>query len=153
MAIIRWKTGVTPEAWAGRAVYWYDGDTLYVNGGAVRGVVRIWGIDAPEWGQTGCGEARAALRNITRNGPVVVTPIGIDRYGRIVAKIGAYACLDVGLYLLLQGLVWWEWRYAWRARDYQAAQAGARAAKRGLWVPGARNWAPWLWRRRRRQGL
>jgi endonuclease YncB( thermonuclease family) len=133
-------------------VYWYDGDTVYMLGGAVRGVVRLYGIDAPERGQRGFGAARDALKLWTVRGPVVVTPVQLDRYGRIVAHLVDRDGGDVGLRLLEAGLVWWEYRWAAGAVGYKAAQAAARAAGVGLWASRPWGWAPWVWRRRQRVG-
>jgi micrococcal nuclease len=152
MAIIAWKTGTLPGPWTGRAVHWYDGDTLYMLGGDVRGVVRIYGIDAPEWGQKGCAEARAALKHITRTAPVIVTPIQLDRYGRIVAKLLDRTGHDVGQTMLENGLAWWEYRWAPQELAYHAAQTGARARKLGLWQSHPWGFAPWVWRKRHRTG-
>ena len=147
MAIIRWTPGTIPSEWCGQARWWYDGDTLMVDGGPVRSCVRLWGIDAPEWGQAGAGAARDALRMMTRSTPVVISPVSIDQYGRIVARLGTHAVEDIGLALLRRGLVWWYWHFAPDCQEYKAAFAAARIEKLGLWASRPYAWAPWLWRR------
>lgn len=153
MAIIRFKEGAVPAPFWGRAVFWYDGDTVYVVGGPVRACVRLFGIDAPEWGQSGAGNARAGLQGLTKGVPVEVCPKGFDRYGRIVATLRTRAVADVGLCLLNFGLVWWEHRFAREASTYRDAQAAARAAHVGLWEGSSWGFAPWVFRRRRRVGV
>jgi len=148
MAIIRWKPGSLPDPWVGRARHWYDGDTLFISDGPVRGTIRVFGIDAPEWGQAGAGAARDALRFATRQFPVQVTPIQLDRYGRVVARLATHTSADIGAALLRAGLVWWEHRYAPHVHAYKSLQADARRKQIGLWQSTPYAWAPWVWRRR-----
>lgn len=150
MAIIRWKTGTLPDPWVGLARHWYDGDTLYVTDNPGRGTIRIFGIDAPEWGQAGAGAARDALRIATRQFPVYVKPTQLDRYGRIVATLVTHTSNDVGADLLRQGLVWWENRYAPHMESYKELQKTAREKQIGLWKTTPYAWAPWIWRRNHR---
>ena len=151
--LIRWRRGAVPGVWAGRARHWYDGDTLSIEKGGSGVVVRLWGIDAPEWGQAGAGAAWRELRLCTTGVPVVVWPVAFDRYGRVVARLATYEHPDVGLTLLARGVVWWEYRFAWREREYNEAQRDARSAGLGLWTSAPYGFAPWVWRQRRRIGV
>src|SRR5437879_6440753 len=68
-----------------------DGDTLDMRGTRIR----LWGIDAPEMGQTcqgrdgqtyECGrDSRAVMLELTRDRKVRCDDRGLDRYGRTVA--------------------------------------------------------------------
>lgn len=101
-----------------------DGDTL----SHPKGRIRVAGIDAPELAQDGGLAARQALAEIVAGVPVIVHPIEIDRYARLVAR------LEVGGYDVAGLLV--ERGFARADRDeprYQALEAQARAARRGLW--------------------
>jgi endonuclease YncB( thermonuclease family) len=150
MAIIRWRAGAVPEAWAGRANQWFDGDTIRVDGGPPGRVIRIFGIDAPEWGQTGAGAAWRFLRDSTLRTSVFVSPKGLDRFGRVVARLATYEIQDLGLALLTRGLVWWEWHFAPEDEEYRTAQFEARQRGLALWSRKPYGWAPWAWRRRHR---
>ena len=109
-----------------------DGDTLALHG--VR--VRLAGIDAPETG-TACGAceacgptATAAPADLVGGGPVVCAPIGVDRYGRLVARCRAGG-VDLATAMVAAG-----WARDWPAYSggaYAAAEAAARAAGRGIW--------------------
>ena len=103
-----------------------DGDTIELHG--VR--VRLAGIDAPESG-TACGPtATAALAGLVGGGPVVCAPIGVDRYGRLVARCRAGG-VDLATAMVAAG-----WARDWPAYSggaYAAAEAAARAAGRGIW--------------------
>lgn len=61
-----------------------DGDTLRV--GSV--TVRLWGIDAPEWNETGGAAATTFLRGLVWARTVVCHPVSkqSDPYGRVVAQ-------------------------------------------------------------------
>ena len=107
-----------------------DGDTIELHG--VR--VRLEGIDAREAG-TACGDAAtAALAELVGDGPVVCAPIGVDRYGRLVARCrvgGAAGDVDLATAMVAAG-----WARDWPAYSggaYAAAEAEARAAGAGIW--------------------
>ena len=99
-----------------------DGDTLRCNGQRVR----IAGIDAPELAGSPrctprrvrelatsknpaqCDHAQAissrdALRAFLARGPVMVEPVGVDRYGRVLGRVSVNG-RDVGQWLVRQGL-------------------------------------------------
>lgn len=108
-----------------------DGDTLVLNGEHVR----LKGMDAPELAQTctrdgkdwPCGrEAKAALAAALKQGQVACTFSARDDYDRPLA-LCTVAGADLGALLVRQGLA-----VAFGA--YQAEEAEARAARRGLWA-------------------
>lgn len=143
-----------------RAAIVHDGDTLRLPSGLVLTVrpapVRIVGIDAPELAQPGPW-GMAALDRLTEliaAPDAAVHPLGIDAYGRVLARVTA-GREDVAVVLVREGLA-----YAWTPPGrrpppgwdaIRAAEAEARAAKRGVWSdPTAER--PEQWRRRRRAG-
>lgn len=74
---------------AAKVVSVVDGDTLMVAAQGKRLKVRLACIDAPELAQPPWGAASlAALKALLPSGsPVLLTPLGTDRYGRTVAKV------------------------------------------------------------------
>jgi endonuclease YncB( thermonuclease family) len=133
----------------GRAVV-IDGDTLAMA--TVR--LRIQGIDAPELSQRcerggrlyACGErARQAMSRILGRGVAACVQLATDRYRRRVVRCHNAAGKDIGGELVRQG-----WAIAPRGYStaYVAAEAEARAARRGLWA--GRFLAPADWRARTR---
>lgn len=140
---------------AGAAVRIVDGDTLAVEGLPQR--IRLYGIDAPEDGQTcfdgqrvvyHCGEAAsAALTNLFGGADVWCQfkrtgrgTVRHDIYGRILAVCGA-GNVDANDWLVRQGFAW-SYR---KMKAYRAAEAEARAAGRGVWR--GENLQPWEWRK------
>jgi len=123
-----------------------DGDTIEIHGTRIR----LFGIDAPEGGQTcnaqgkayRCGQ-KAALALSDRIGGKTVEcrPKDRDRYGRVVA-----VCLvdgeDINGWMVAQG---WALAYRYYSLDYVRQEQHAESAKAGMWhgqfVP------PWDWRR------
>jgi hypothetical protein len=84
-----------------------DGDTLKIAGRPIR----LYGIDAPELGQT-CADgwrdgemARRALAAIVTARPVECRRITTDRYGRTVAVCRADG-EDIGATLVRSGMAW-----------------------------------------------
>jgi endonuclease YncB( thermonuclease family) len=111
-----------------------DGDSLRIGGENIR----LIGIDAPELRQTcrdelgrdwACGrEAHALLRRIVSRGKVTCALSAKDRYGRTLARCSAGDIADVGEALVREG-----YAIDFMKGGYHAAEAEARAAKRGIW--------------------
>ncbi len=130
-----------------------DGDTVEVQGT----VIRLYGIDAPELGQScrigtrayDCGRiARTALLDLTAGVTVScklapVSPEDGAEDGGADGRIGR--CSADG-YDLSEGMAYTGWALALRpvSERYVAFEARARAARRGLWKgPFV---TPWDWR-------
>jgi endonuclease YncB( thermonuclease family) len=127
-----------------------DGDTIEIHGTRIR----LFGIDAPESGQTctvqgkawPCGR-RAALALSDKIGRHVVEcrPKDRDRYGRVVA-----VCLadgnDINGWMVAEG---WALAYRQYSSDYVNQERSAANAKRGMWQGQFE--PPWDWRRNHAQ--
>jgi len=117
----------------GRAIV-NDGDTITVDGSRIR----IFGIDAPELGQTcrdrnqatyACGRlAQRHMARLTRS-TVTCDVVETDRYGRAVA-ICRSGGTDLGEAMVAAG---WARAYLSYSLRYAPAESKARAAGRGLW--------------------
>jgi endonuclease YncB( thermonuclease family) len=124
-----------------------DGDTLEIHGTCVR----LWGIDAPESSQLCRGEdslqyhcgAKAAneLDAFIARRQVECVPVGLDVYGRTVAKCSV-AGVDLGEWLVKGGLAL-DWPKYSKGR-YENVQHEAEKAERGIWAGSYV--APWLYR-------
>lgn len=124
-----------------------DGDTLDMDGTRIR----MFGIDAPESKQTcrrnrrdwACGEeATEALAKVIGRQSVRCEERDIDRYQRVVAECWAGG-RNLNAWMVEQG-----WAVAYREYGgaiYDAQEASAKAAKRGVW--NGRFVMPWDWRR------
>lgn len=128
-----------------------DGDTLAAGGARLR----VYGVDAPELGQTcqrragdyPCGEeARRAMAGILRGGAVACEALDTDRYGRRIVRCRNAEGTDIGAELVRQG---WAVAFTRFSADYVGQEAEARAAGRGLWA--GRFETPSEWRARHRQ--
>ena len=115
--------------------------------------IRLHGIDAAEDGQIcldenvdywGCGEAATErLRQLVASKSVKCIPIARDPTGVHVAK-----CFvdrrDIGKQMVRSGLAV---AYRQLSKEYEGAEAAARAERAGLWR--GENTMPQEWRRRR----
>lgn len=126
----------------------FDGDTLRVTGNNFTGIVRIWGIDAPERGQRWFIQSYEALSILTRNIQLTILPITWDRYNRLVARILGQRFEDIGLRMIQCGDAWWENLHAPKATELQAAHVAARNSKLGLWSQPSPHVPPWIFRRK-----
>lgn len=109
----------------------HDGDTLTLAGERIR----LEGIDAPEFQQRctsngkdyACGrEALWALRRLVAGGEVTCEGYQRDRYDRLLARCRVHDT-DLGEALVAAG---WALAYG----DYDAVEAEARRAQRGIWA-------------------
>lgn len=129
----------------------FDGDTLRVAGTAFTGIIRIWGIDAPERGQAWYIQSLEALLNATTHIEITIEPICWDRYNRLVARLLGHQFNDIGLSMVHAGHAWWENAHAPDAAEYKAAHVAARSNKLGLWSLPSPHVPPWIFRRRYHQ--
>ena len=123
-----------------------DGDTVDVGcpQGSLR--VRIWGIDAPETGQTPWGDrSRRHLESLLRKQQVRILVEDLDKYGRVVARL-YQGNLDVGLRMVKDGQATVRTRYV-RDQLYRDTRVQARAEGTGIWSRPGSHQKPWQWRR------
>jgi micrococcal nuclease len=124
-----------PHALQGKVSHVTDGDSVWVrpaHGGKARRI-RLVGIDAPEICQPHGLAARDALRRQVIGQQVRVQGRGRDDYDRQLRRIGTAAVPDLGAWMVAQGHAW-SYRRRGRAGPYDAQEALARAAQRGLWA-------------------
>lgn len=120
-----------------------DGDTIDKVGERIR----LFGIDAPEAREPGGSAATAFLRRLVQGRAVECRQIDRDRYGRIVALCAAGG-VDLSLAMIHAGHAVAYCLYLRRQRPdllvaFRAAEAEAKAAKRGLWATPFREWRDW----------
>ena len=108
-----------------------DGDTIDVEG---VGRVRLVGVDTPEIGDCGYGEARAQLAALVLGESVVLVPGGVDdrdRYDRLLRYVDVDG-MDAGLLLIEEGLAVSRYDsrdgYGEHTREQEYVQADAGAA-------------------------
>lgn len=143
-------SAVAREAvFVGRVVGVHDGDTITVLTDGKKSVkVRLDGIDAPEAKQAYGARAKQALSDLVFGKTVQIDVRTRDRYGRTVGRV-RIGDVDVNVEMVRMGYAWWYRVYAKKDRALEAAEAEARAARRGLW--GEKDpTPPWEWRRKRR---
>jgi endonuclease YncB( thermonuclease family) len=150
LALTILATPAHAETITGRASV-IDGDTITIQGQRIR----LNGIDAPESRQLcynaanreyRCGQAAALALDafLAARRPTTCRIIDTDRYGRGIGICTA-AGQDVAEWLVRNGHAL-DWpRYSDGA--YSAAQAAAKAARKGIWA--GRFARPWEWRRDR----
>ncbi len=67
--------------------YVYDGDTVKVKSQGVDVKIRLFGIDAPEKKQPFGKASTENLRKLIKSRRVIIEPVEMGRYGRLIAKI------------------------------------------------------------------
>lgn len=145
--------------WSGQALAWQgtvlsvqDGDTLTIapSGDARTPVtVRLYGIDAPEYDQSGGSEATDYLKQLCPiSKKVSVIAYSTDKYGRTVALVVSKRKV-LNADMLEQGHAWVYARYCKQkfCRTWRKLEKNAKAHDKGLWRDNAAV-PPWEWRRR-----
>ncbi len=133
---------------AGRVVRVSDGDTITLDTGSARVVVRLQDIDAPEGDQDYGQESRASLNAMCPVGTPASGPIKEhDRYGRPVVRLNCTGG-DASLEQVRAGAAWVSVRYAPKDSPLYPVEAEARAARRGLWIAPSPT-PPWVYRKDR----
>jgi endonuclease YncB( thermonuclease family) len=119
------RRAAPPKPFRGK-VFVLDGDTIVVR----RQRVRLHGIDAPELTQAGGFRARSHLIRMAGGREGEVLPVGVDRYGRVVAKV-RLGTIDISDRMARDG-------YAIAMSDfdpdYAPAELYARRRRCGLWA-------------------
>lgn len=88
-------------SFAARVVRVVDGDTFRVDG--LDRSIRIWGLDAPERGESGGSAATRALRGLIEGREVSCRIRDIDRYRRIVGQCFLPDGRDVAAAMIRKG--------------------------------------------------
>jgi len=134
----------------GRVIKVLDGDSLVVLSQGSWIEVRLFGVDAPEYGQTYADQAKYHLSRLVYNRKVNVRVRDTDQYGRVVGEVVLPGGFNVGQEMVKSGLAWWYRRYAPDDADLARFEAKARQAKSGLWkVPHPI--PPWKFREENRE--
>ena len=133
----------------GRVTRVSDGDTVWVTDAAkLKHKVRLDRIDAPEKDQPWGKESAAVLKGWIFCKDVRVEYEKRDQYGRILGII-YNGTNDVNLAMVRSGNAW-HYSHFDETPEYAAAEAEARAARRGLWSQD-NPVNPYQWRRTHRK--
>ena len=130
-----------------------DGDTLTARcgkPGAYEQVkVRLAEIDAPEKAQAFGDRSRRSLAELCFQQQARISPIAMDRYGRMVARVQCQGT-DANLHQVATGMAWAYTKYL-TDPAIKRAEEEAHGARWGLWWD-SEPVAPWQWRRVLRGG-
>ncbi len=133
--------------YSARVVNIVDGDTIMIEAGHSTKLVRLWGIDTPEWDQPFSGEAKTFVKKLLLNQRVRLEPLYLDDYNRLIAQV-YISEINVSRLLVEQGYAWVHVYYCNKkiCSDWKRLEKKARYAHLGLWGKG-RPVAPWKWKR------
>ena len=133
----------------GKVVWIYNGDTfkLKTDNGIFK--VKLYGVDAPEDGQTFAPQSKQKLTELIDGKSVSVTQTGIDSHTRVVGIVSNNGeCINQKM--LEEGMGWWARHLAPKSPMFQRAEETAREAKKGLWQE-TDPIAPWDWKAANKQ--
>lgn len=127
-----------------------DGDTFTgLNRDKLQLRFRLLGIDAPEKSQAFGAKSRSLLSELIFGDTITVDVRRTDGYGRFLTYVRTADGRDVSLEMLRAGLAWHYTQYD-SSEEYGAAEAEARAHRKGLWAEPAPV-APWEFRKQKRR--
>ena len=130
-------------------------DSLKVDSGGKKLIVRLAGIDAPKGptnqsdpGQPFYKKAMSHLAGLVQYKTVYVKSYGSDESGRLLAEVFVrdrninVEMLKAGFAEVYRG----EQPKGLDLELYRKAEKEAKAANRGMWIQGAQYVSPWDWR-------
>ena len=129
-------TSHSSEVIRGRVIRVAAGDTITVQSGERRVIVRLRSIDAPERTMPYSHVSRRHLHELVMNKVVTFNPEKLDRHGRTIAVVRLQDGTDVCLAQIQAGFAWHFKRYELEQppeKRAAGAEAIAKAARRGLW--------------------
>jgi len=132
----------------GKVVLVHDGDTFTVlTERGERKKIRLYGVDSPEWHQSGGQAATQFARSLAFLEEVQISRVETDRYGRDVAILRLKNGRTLNEEMVKAGHAWVYTRYCDRPECvvWKGYEATARKERRGLWKE-ARPIPPWRWR-------
>ena len=135
---------VTAPVFADQVIGIADGDTLTVLHDRKPLKIRLGNIDAPEKKQAFGEKSKQSLSDMCYRKDATYRIQNIDRYGRTVAVVTC-AGVEVNHAQVERGLAWVYAQYN-KDGSLPVVQAGAKAARRGLWAD-ASPIPPWEFRR------
>ncbi len=125
-----------------------DGDSLYILQNGKRIEVRLYGIDAPEYGQSFGTQAIGFLKQKALNQSAKIERINYDKHGRMVAIVYVNG-ESLQSMLVENGFAWVYPRYCKKniCDDWLKLQEKAKNESKGLWKKH-NPMPPWQWRRK-----
>ena len=142
-----WESG---KMSSGQLIRVKDGDSIVVNLNGRETEVRLYGIDAPEFGQAYGEKSTKALREMLADHEVGIKPVTTDRYGRTVALVFADG-KNVCEAMVADGQAWLYTKYCTKSfcGKWRKDEENARKARLGLWRKDSPR-PPWEWRKTHR---
>jgi len=132
-----------------------DGDTIEIvsndvdadNSPKKRIKVRLFGIDAPEIGQSFGKNSHNYAKKLLLGKKITLNIKETDQYGRFVAIVTLPNGQVAQENLLGNGYAWWYKSYAPYEHNFAIAQAKAQKENKGLWAKSDKKlMPPWQWR-------
>lgn len=145
IALLLWACAVAAQAdCRGPVLRVADGDTLRVRCDGQETIVRLRGIDAPEWRQAYGQRAKKELSSLVAGREVLLRGDAQDDYGRRVATV-FLGDLNVNREMTRRGYAWAYRRYLGDPQLIED-EAAARRERRGLWSAPKPPLEPWRYR-------
>ena len=136
------------QAFSGKVVGVFDGDTISVMHSGKYEKIRLDGIDCPEMGQPFGAKAKQFTSEMVFGKTVTIAAHGKDQYGRTLGDVILSDGGNLNQELVRAGFAWWYRHYS-NDKTLKALEKAARQARIGLWAD-PHPIAPWVWRYKNR---
>jgi micrococcal nuclease len=107
--------------------------------------IRLYGIDAPELGQSFSNRAKQFVSALCFGKEVTVKLRAMDRYQRAVADVTLPDGRNLSHEIVRAGFAWWFKKYAPGDETLERLEKEARQARYGLWTGQQSPNPPWEW--------
>jgi len=124
-----------------------DGDSLQVISEGKTIIIRLYGIDCPEYGEKFAQQAKKFVKKRVYKKNITFISEYFDSYGRVVAIV-MYDGKNLNKEIVRSGLAWVYPRYCIKevCKTWKENEKKARKNKKGVWSE-QNPIAPWKWKR------
>lgn len=135
----------------------FDGDSPTIRLQDSTFHVRLYGIDAPERmslyvtkAQPGSEFTGLYLRNLLKHDTLLVLPVYVDQFQRLVCRVYTSDSLDVSRFQVRYGNAWYRQESGMskgELSELKQLQENAKSDKMGIWGLTGRKYTPAWWRK------
>lgn len=143
------RSGCSGQTFKAKVTKTIDGDSIQIRYEEKTVMVRLWGIDTPEWKQPYSQTAKKFTNRSVYRKHITLEVKDWDKYGRMVAVVTTDSGKCLNEELIKNGLAWVHIYYCKEpvCEKWKRFEGNARKNQLGLWQE-KKPIPPWVWKRK-----